>query len=67
MLNDEQTKRYTMFAIIGFNVVVILMMLIFMFARGGMSFVGFFDFVLAIFLGVAGAAGVFFAAMRLNL
>jgi uncharacterized membrane protein YcaP (DUF421 family) len=66
-MDDEQVKRYTMFAVIGFNVVVILMMLIFMFMRGGMMYVGLFDFIIAICLGTAAAGGIFVAAQKLGL
>jgi hypothetical protein len=56
-MDDDKTRRHVLVAIMSFCVVIILYMLAaMMLSRGG--YVGFWNFVLAVFLGsLAGGAG----------
>lgn len=57
---EDSTKQGIMFGIVGFNMGVILMMVLMMMLRGGMQRVGFMDFVLTFVIGcIAGALGFF--------
>ena len=49
---EEKQRRRNLFAVVGFNITVIVVMALFMVVRGGMSMLGMFDFIIAVFLAV---------------
>jgi hypothetical protein len=67
LTRDEKIKRRGMFAVIGFNLTVILCMIVFVILRGGLVRLGLWDFVITVFLGLVMAAGTFGAASKLDL
>jgi hypothetical protein len=68
MAQNDNTQRWISFAIIAFNVIVILCMIVFSFIRvGGMAGLYFSDFVLTLVLAILVGGGVFWASKRLNL
>ncbi|MHC4176415.1 MAG: GspE/PulE/PilB domain-containing protein [Planctomycetota bacterium] len=64
---DEQSKRHKMFAVIAFNVTVMLCMVFLVVFRGTMSALGFWDFVIAVFLALAAATATFVVAHKKDL
>lgn len=67
MPQDENTQRRAMFAIIGFNVTIILCMIVYSFKReGGASGLYLLDFIVAIVLASLVAGGVFWIAKKMN-
>ncbi len=64
---DEQSRRHKMFAVIAFNVTMMLCMVFFVVLRGTMSALGLWDFVIAIFLAVAAATATFVVANKKDL
>jgi hypothetical protein len=67
MAQDDKTQRWSMVALIAFNVTVILCMIIYIMARGGMGGLFFGDFFVALVLGAVVACVAFIAAMKLDL
>ena len=67
MPQDENTQRWAMFAIIGFNVTIILCMIVYSIKReGGMAGLYFSDFIVALVLAGIVAGGVFWTSKKLN-
>jgi len=64
---DEKIKRHGMFAVIGFNLTVILCVIVFVSLRGGLARLGIWDFVITIFLGLVVAAATFRITTRMDL
>jgi len=64
---DEKIKRHGMFAVIGFNVTVILCVIVFVSLRGGLVRLGVWDFVITILLGLVVAAATFGITTRMDL
>jgi len=64
---EEQLKRHGMFAVMGFNVAVILCVVFFVFFRGGLAALGTFDFLIIAFFGLLAAGAVFGIARWQNL
>jgi hypothetical protein len=64
---DEKIKRHGMFAVIGFNLTVILWVIVFVSLRGGLARLGVWDFVITIFLGLVVAAATLGVATRMDL
>ena len=60
----EQKKQQTMLAVVGFNLAVILTMVLLMAVRGGMGRLGLVDFVLALLLGTIGAVAGYLLAPK---
>jgi hypothetical protein len=56
---DEKLKRHGMFAVIGFNITVIVCIIFFVVFRGGLAALGFWDFVITILLAFCAAAATF--------
>jgi len=68
MAQDDNIQRWAMFAVIAFNVTVILCMIVYSFKRvGGMSGFYFMDFVVTLVLACIAAGGVFWASKKLNI
>ena len=68
MAQDDNTQRWASFAIIAFNVIVILCMIVFSFIRvGGMAGLSKWDFVLTLVLASIVGGGVFWASKQLKL
>jgi hypothetical protein len=68
MALDDKTQRWLMYAIIAFNVTVILLMIIFSMTRsGGMAGLYFRDFFITLVLACVVGGGVFWASMKLQL
>lgn len=63
---DEKIKRRGMIAVIGFNVTVVLGVILFVVLRGGMAFLGLFDFAITLLLASAVAAAAFGITMYLD-
>jgi len=57
--DEEKNKRRMMSGIIAFNATVIVCIIACVFLRGGMAFLGFTDFLIALVLGVTAAAAAF--------
>ena len=58
-MDDNKSSRHGTFAVVGFNVMVILCMFLFAWLRGGMANLHFIDFVGAILLAtIAGGDGL---------
>jgi hypothetical protein len=68
MSNDDNTQLYAKFAIIAFNITVLLCIIIYSMKRVG-GITGFFvsDFIVTIVLASIVASGVFVVAKKLNL
>lgn len=56
---DEKTRRWLKFAVVAFNVTIIVCMIVLSILRGGMSFLGGWDFVGAVFLALLAGAVAF--------
>jgi uncharacterized membrane protein YcaP (DUF421 family) len=67
MAQDDNIRRWAMYAVIGFNLTVILLMIICSFVRGGMSALHLIDFIVTIVLALAVGGGVFWGSKNLNL
>jgi hypothetical protein len=64
---DEKIKRHGMFAVIGFNLTVILCVIFFVSYRGGLAALGLGDFVITIFVALVVAAATFGVTTKLDL
>lgn len=68
MAQDDNTQRWAMFAIIAFNITVILCMIVYSFKRvGGMAGLHFMDFLVTLVLAAIVGGGVFWASMKLKI
>jgi hypothetical protein len=68
MAQDNNTQRWVMYSIIGFNVTVILFMIIYSFKRvGGMAGLFWTDFATTLILACIVAGGVFWISKKLNI
>jgi hypothetical protein len=63
---EEKARRQRMLTLISFNVTVIVIIIICVIFRGGMSFLELIDFVLAVFLATVVAAATFVITMRMD-
>jgi hypothetical protein len=63
---EEKARRQKLFVVIAFNVTVIMVIVLCAIIHGGMAFLGFMDFVMAILLASIAAAAAFGMSMRLN-
>jgi branched-subunit amino acid transport protein len=66
MLQDENMRRWIMYAIIAFGITGVFFEIIFFLIRGGMIW-RFMDFVLVIILAAIVGGGVFWASKKLQL
>jgi hypothetical protein len=66
-MNDDKATRHGRVAIIGFNVMVILCMIVYSWLRGGISELHFIDFIVTIVLSTGVGAGAFKVANILDL
>jgi hypothetical protein len=64
--SEEQNRQRLMLTIVGFNMTVILAVIVLMMLRGGMGRMGFLDFVIALVLGTIGALAGFFLGPKLG-
>lgn len=65
-MHDDPIKRCGMYALVVFNIVVIVLMLYYTNVRGGMSLLHAFDFVKTIFFAAAAGVITFFVALKLG-
>jgi heme/copper-type cytochrome/quinol oxidase subunit 4 len=63
---DEKIKRHGMFAVIGFNLSVILCVIFFVSYRGGLAALGLWDFVITILVALVVAAATFGVTTRMD-
>jgi hypothetical protein len=63
---DDPIKRCGMYALIVFNIVVIVLMIYYINARGGMILLHAFDFVKTIFFAAVAGVITFFVALKLG-
>ena len=64
--SEEIRKQQLLMAIVGFNIPVILTMVLMMLMRGGMTRLGVMDFLLALVLGTIGAVVGFFVGPKIS-
>ncbi len=63
---EDKTRRWSIAAILAFNITVILCVIGYVWKRGGMGGLYFMDFVITIVLATFVACGAFLAAMKLD-
>jgi cytosine/uracil/thiamine/allantoin permease len=66
MAQQDKTRKWSMIALIAFNITVILCMIGYVLGRGGLGGLYFMDFVVAIVLATFVACGAFIVAMMLD-
>jgi len=68
MALDDKIQRWASYGVIAFNVTVIIMMIIYSFARtGGMAGLHFGDFIISLVLAAISGGVVFLVSMKLQL
>lgn len=67
MAQDDNIQRWAMFAIIAFNITVILCMIVYSLIRGGMSGLNIGDFIVTLVLAIIVGGGVFWGSKKLNI
>ena len=66
MAQDDKTRRWSMIAIIAFNFMVLLCMIIYIYKRGGMGGLYFMDFIVTIVLATFAAAAAYVVSMMMD-
>ena len=65
-MDEDKTQRHVKYTIIAFCGTVMIVMLLFAWGRGGMGYVHFFDYIIAIFLAALAGGATFGAASVLD-